>query len=359
MRKNSIRVLGIGMIVVVTLFLSFALSWGDTRLMVDQDTDGSLRATIWDRATQNTAVTGLPNAATSPIYYSCTVPSVDWDSTAGAWLLFAANDDGSMWSATISCTQTACTFTPNNYKNVACHLALPTPICLTSTGTYAGTVVNGQCNSTTTSGGPYTTAPTNLCSLGTPTTPTISGSQWTWTCQGSGTGATSATCNAAYSSGGGGGSGSGSVTQLTFGASTQSRNDTLAPGAEKIYVFTVPAGRTYFSANVSSIDQGTDLNILVEQGSMANIDTYYSNVYNYYVSKSFWGNSYFVANPPTVWARMSNSSAGENVYVTQSTSSPAADSAYSAAVLPGTYYMLVKNVSTCSTCKANYYVYAR
>jgi hypothetical protein len=149
--------------------------------------------------------------------------------------------------------------------------------------------------------------------------------------------------------------GGGSDTLMNFGASGALAGQSLAAGQEKVYYFTVPSTNTkgqrmtYFRLDLASVSQSTNLNVIVQQGTDANIDSSYSAVMACptYVSHGYMGQTCFLTpNSVPVWANITTSQGGQDIYVYQSTSNPPANLGPYAAVLPGTYYALVRNTGS-------------
>lgn len=156
---------------------------------------------------------------------------------------------------------------------------------------------------------------------------------------------------------------------LVFNAGTQSKMDCLVHGQTKYYMFTIPAGFTNFSMNVSLITQTANLDMVIAQSSTpistAGLDAYLSDAVNFYIANpAYWGVPYYRNYPPSVWASINSGFGGEGVYLSSVTHDRyghiipiVKDSAGVAASIPGIYYVAVKNQS--ETVTATYYVYAK
>ena len=117
--------------------------------------------------------------------------------------------------------------------------------------------------------------------------------------------------------------------------------DSIGPGVSKYYKFTVPTGP---NANfiLSSADQLAICQVLVEEGTTANIDTYYANAEAWYkeAPDERYSTQHNVNYPPWTWARFKQSTEGQVVTV---------------AARPGyTYYVVVHNEHARQ--KATYYL---
>ncbi len=202
-RKNLMKGAGQGIFIVLAILLSSVLSWGDTRLMVDQDATGSLTLTVWDGAVKTVA--SVLNAPAM----SCGVPVIDWDSTlnsnAGGWVIFGsdASNPSQMWSGTVTCASynpavASCTYTNKTVVTAPSSCGTGFAIassCLVSTAPLSTAVVantvNGVC-ATPPNGATLTNAPTagpSLCTVsGTGTSGAVitTANGYAWTCPGSG-----------------------------------------------------------------------------------------------------------------------------------------------------------------------------
>lgn len=130
----------------------------------------------------------------------------------------------------------------------------------------------------------------------------------------------------------------GYYSELAFGAGLQSRTDTIDIGEIKFYTFTVPAGVTEFSMNVSSLNSQTEnLDMVLIQSASgvptSYFDRYFTDAYAYYNSDiGLWGTPWFRAYPEgPVWAGF-------------------------AASIPGRYFVAVRNAGPDS---GRYYVYVK
>jgi len=105
--------------------------------------------------------------------------------------------------------------------------------------------------------------------------------------------------------------------------------DSIGPGTSKYYKFTVPTGPNA-NVMVSSQDQIAICQVLVEEGTTANMDTYYENAKEWYEEDpSRYSAQHNVNYPPWTWARFKKSSEGQVVNITAN---------------PGTtYYVVVHN----------------
>jgi hypothetical protein len=211
-------------------------------------------------------------------------------------------------------------------------------------------VINGACGSDNGQSFPsLSSTDPNLCSPGTVYNFATTSAGWSWYCNGSGGGTNSGLCQATNSGGGGGG-----AIPITFNAGPNSKLDTLAPGQTKYYYFTVPTTDTHgFSANVSCTAY-SNLDIMLEKGTMTNIDTYFAAALLWYQQNNAWNIPkywYYSDTGLKCWTNIGANTSGEGITLLQSTT----DGNQTVAGLPGIYYMIVKNDGSTS---ATYYVYA-
>jgi hypothetical protein len=150
-------------------------------------------------------------------------------------------------------------------------------------------------------------------------------------------------------------------TTLIFNAGTQSVKKVINPGETQYFLFTVPAGFTTLSMNVSNVTQVANLDMVLSKGYGAIDGTLQLAVDYYKANPSLWGTPYYRDG---TWAKIGTDFGGEGITLaslvkvgrTAVLTPVTADKAGFTVSIPGTYYVAVKNQGPVA---ATYYVYAK